>query len=188
MPKQKITKEMVVDAAFQLAREGGMERVLVKDIAARLGCSVQPIYSYCRNMDGLRREVFRRAAAFVRDYLAQGGGGFQSTGRAYVRLAREEPELFKIFTLHPREGVACLDDLYQAETAPGMAAAIAGELGLDMEAARRLHLNMIIYTIGLGAIFSVTEPGIPAEEIYIWQEQAYQAFLAQEREESTYER
>ena len=38
MPKQKITKEMVVDAAFQLAREGGMERVLVKEIAARLGC------------------------------------------------------------------------------------------------------------------------------------------------------
>ena len=41
MPKQKITREMVVGAAFQLAREGGMERVLVKDIAARLGCSLQ---------------------------------------------------------------------------------------------------------------------------------------------------
>ena len=26
MPKQKITREMVVGAAFQLAREGGMER------------------------------------------------------------------------------------------------------------------------------------------------------------------
>ena len=182
MPKQKITKEMVVDAAFQLAREGGMERVLVKDIAARLGCSVQPIYSYCRSMDSLRREVSRRVSAFVRDYLAQDGGGFQSTGQAYVRLAREEPELFKIFTLHPREGVACLDDLYRTEAAPGMAEAIAGELGLDTQAARRLHLNMMIYTIGLGAIFSVSEPGIPAEEVYTWQGQAYQAFFKQEKE------
>lgn len=49
MPKQRITKEMVVDAAFELAREGGMEEVLVKRIAERIGCSVQPIYSYCHN-------------------------------------------------------------------------------------------------------------------------------------------
>lgn len=184
MPKQKITKEMVVETAFQLAREGGMERVQVKTIAARLGCSVQPIYSYCQSMDGLRRDVFRRVGGFVRDYLAQNGGGFQSTGRAFVRLAREEPELFKLYTLQPREEVACLDDLYRAEASPGMAGAIAGELGLDEEASRRLHLNMMIYTIGLGTIFSVSEPGIPAEEIFTWQEQAYQAFLRQEKEDN----
>lgn len=186
MPKQRITKEMVVEAAFQLARQGGLERVLVKDIAACLGCSVQPIYSYCRNMDGLRRDVFQKVTVFVRDYLAREGGGFQATGQAYVRLAREEPELFKIFTLHPREGVACLNDLYQREAAPDMAEAIAGELGLDARAAKRLHLNMIVYTIGLGAIFSVSDPGIPAEEIYTWQEQAFRAFLRQEKEESPY--
>lgn len=188
MPKQRITKEMVVDAAFQLAREGGMERVLVKDIAARLGCSVQPIYSYCQNMEGLRRDVFRRVGGFVREYFAQSGGGFQSTGQAYVRLAREEPELFKIYTLHPREGVACLDDLYRTEASPDMAGMIAGELGLDEDAARRLHLNMIIYTIGLGAVFSVSQPGIPAEELYACQEQAYWAFLNQEKEEYPHEK
>ena len=55
MPKQRITKEMVVNAAFELARAGGMEQVLVKTIAERLGCSVQPIYSYCNNMEELRR-------------------------------------------------------------------------------------------------------------------------------------
>ena len=54
MPKQRITKEMVVNAAFELARQGGMEQVIVKSIAQKIGCSVQPIYSYCNNMDGLR--------------------------------------------------------------------------------------------------------------------------------------
>lgn len=185
MPKQKITKEMVVDAAFQLAREGGMERVQVKPIAARLGCSVQPIYSYCRNMEGLRRDVFGRVRGFVGEYLSRDGGSFQSTGQAYVRLAREEPELFKLFTLCPREGVARLDDLYRTEASPQMANSIAEGLGLEVEAARRLHLNMIIYTIGLGAIFAVSNPGIPPEEIYTWQEQAYRAFLAQEKEKNS---
>lgn len=51
MPRQRITKEMIVEAAFSLAREGGMEKVLVKNIAERIGCSVQPVYCYCQNME-----------------------------------------------------------------------------------------------------------------------------------------
>ena len=36
MPKQRITKEMVVDAAFGIARSEGMEQVLVKNIAKKI--------------------------------------------------------------------------------------------------------------------------------------------------------
>ena len=57
MPKQRITKEIVVSAAFEIARTCGMEQVMVKTIAEKIGCSVQPIYSYCKNMDSLRQEV-----------------------------------------------------------------------------------------------------------------------------------
>ena len=38
-------------------------------------------------------------------------------------------------------------------------------------------------TVGLGTIFSTAVPGIPAEDIFPWQEGAYQAFLAQIKEE-----
>ena len=57
------------------------------------------------------------------------------------------------------------------------------ELGVGEEKARRLHLNMLIYTIGLSAIFSTARPGIPADEIFGWQSSAYEAFLAQLKEE-----
>lgn len=40
MPKQNITKEMIVEAAFEIARNGGMEQVMVKNIADKLHCSV----------------------------------------------------------------------------------------------------------------------------------------------------
>ena len=43
MPKQRITKDMIVDVAFEIARRSGMEKVMVKSIADELGCSVQPI-------------------------------------------------------------------------------------------------------------------------------------------------
>ena len=45
MPKQKITKEMIIETAFEIVRKEGLENLLVKNIAAKLNCSVQPIYS-----------------------------------------------------------------------------------------------------------------------------------------------
>lgn len=182
MPKQKITKEIVVNAAFDLARTGGYEQIMVKNIAEKIGCSVQPIYSYCRNMEGLRQAVTQKVRSFVRDYIAghlDKTNLFQSTGRAYIQLAEEEPHIFKMFILHKRENISSLDDLYQSETDADMAAFIAQELNISIPQAKQLHLNMLIYTIGIGTIFSVTTPGIPAAEIFSRQEDACQAFLKQ---------
>lgn len=182
MPKQRITRENVIDAAFEIARSEGMEAVTVKSIANRLGCSVQPIYSYCSSMDGLRRGVIEKTVRFVREYAdahTDKDDLFRSTGRAYVNLAKEEPNLFTMFILHQRTGISSLEDMYESETNPETAEYIAEKLGLSAKQAKQLHLNMLIYTIGIGAIFAMTEPGIRAEEIYARQEEAYEAFLAQ---------
>lgn len=185
MPKQRITKEMVVTAAFEIARSGGMEQVMVKNIADRIGCSVQPIYSYCKNMEGLRQDVTRQVDLFIRQYVRthiDKNDIFRSTGKAYIQLAKEEPYLFGIFILHRREGISSLDDLYKEEASPQTAALIADELHISIEQAKQLHLNMLIYTIGIGTIFSVTTPGISPDEIYTQQEMAYRAFLKQSLE------
>ena len=182
MPKQRITKEMVVDAAFELARTGGMEQVLVKTIAGKLGCSVQPIYSYYKNMEELRRDIEARARNFIQNYLASHIDQedlFRSTGKAYISIAREEPHLFRLFILQQREHISSIQELYEAEAGPQTAPAIARQYGLPLSKARQLHLNMLIYTIGLGTVFSVSRPGISPEEIFGMQEGACQAFLAQ---------
>lgn len=180
MPKQKITKEMVVHAAFELARAGGMEQVMVKNIAKKLNCSVQPIYSYCNNMDGLRNDVAKQAKQFIQEYIAahiDKKDLFRSTGKAYIQIAKNEPHIFKLFIFQERKNISSLEELYQSETNPQVAQKIAKELNINIEQAKKLHLNMLIYTIGIGTIFSVTTPGIAADEIYLQQEQAYEAFL-----------
>ena len=182
MPKQRITKEMVVNAAFEIARADGMEQVMVRNIAERIGCSVQPIYSYCKNMDGLRRDVVGRVRIFIQEYVTahiREDDLFRSTGKSYIQFAQEEPHLFRIFILHQREGISSLNDLYQSEANPHTAEIIAKELSIRVERAKQLHLNMLIYTIGIGTIFSVTTPGISTDEIYTQQEVAYEAFLKQ---------
>lgn len=182
MPKQRITKDMVVNAAFEIARSDGMEQVMVKNIADKIGCSVQPIYSYCKNMDGLKQDVIEQVNRFIQEYVVSHINKddlFRSTGKSYIQLAQEESHLFRIFILHQREGISSLNDLYQSEANPHTVEIIAKKLNISVERAKQLHLNMLIYTIGIGTIFSVTTPGISTDEIYTQQEVAYEAFLKQ---------
>ena len=147
MPKQRITKDMVVEAAFEIARQGGMEKVMVKSIADKLGCSVQPIYSYCTSMEGLREEVENRARCFIEEYMKariDKEDLFRSTGRAYIRLAGEEPHILKIFIMQERKNISSLEDIYKTETNPKMAEGIAQELRIPVECAKQLHRNILI--------------------------------------------
>lgn len=180
MPKQKITREMVVEAAFELARERGMEKVTVKSLADRLGCSVQPIYSYCESMEGLYAAVAQRADAFIREYLRANVSEedlFRSTGFAYVRLAALEPHIFRLFIRRERRGVASLEDFYSQEASPQIAEFLSENLSISLLEAKRLHLNMLVYTTGLGTILTSVSPGIAQEEVRTQLELAQRAFL-----------
>ena len=90
--------------------------------------------------------------------------------------SQEEPNLFRIFILRQRDGISSLSDLYQSEAGPQVAGFIAEQLQISVPQARQLHLHMLIYTIGLGTIFSVTSPGISPDEIFAQQQKAYEAF------------
>ena len=60
--KKQITRDMILSAALELLKGGGMGAVNVKSLARRLDCSTQPIYLSFDNMDALRRELSSLAA------------------------------------------------------------------------------------------------------------------------------
>ena len=41
--KAKVTKEMIVDAAFSIARQAGAENINARTFSERLHCSTQPV-------------------------------------------------------------------------------------------------------------------------------------------------
>ena len=182
MPKQKITKEMIIDAAFNIVRTEGMEALLVKNIAARLNCSVQPIYSYCANMEGVRRDLIEQTAKFLRDFIAariDRNDYFRSTGRAYLKFAKEEPNLFKLYFLREQPDVHTLNDLYDKESSPQISAFIADSLHISIEKAKALHLHMIIYNCGISSMITSTNIDVEGEAIQKQLDTAYDAFLLQ---------
>ena len=42
-PKAKVTKDMIIDAAFEVARESGVENINARTVAKKLNCSTQPV-------------------------------------------------------------------------------------------------------------------------------------------------
>lgn len=182
MPKQRITKEMVVQAAFEIAREKGLDNVLVKDIAARLGCSVQPVYCYCRNMDGLRQEVVAYTGNYLREYLREHMDPrdlFRSIGSAHARFASEEPQLYRLYFLRKRENIHSIEEIFKEDTDPKAAEAVARQFSVSLEEARELHLNMMIYNVGISFILSVMGKETDIAAMDRLRENALKAFLGQ---------
>ena len=99
MPAKKQTpREMILDAALALLREGGMEAVSVTALARRLGCSTQPIYLSFSGMDALRKALANEATnLFIQEMESDGGADLY--GMAYIRFAQREKELFRFLFL-----------------------------------------------------------------------------------------
>lgn len=148
---------MVVKAAFDLAREGGLENVTVKGISQKLDCSVQPVYCYCRNMCGLKQDVIDYTGTYLQSFINERldvNDMFQSMGMAHAQFAKAEPHLYRLYFLRKRDDVHSFEDIYKKETNPQIAEFIARQLGITIEKARQLHLNMLIYNTGISFILT----------------------------------
>lgn len=97
-PTPKFTKEEIVDAALEIAREAGISSVKARDVGERLGCSSRPIFTFFTGMDELQQAVTDRAWKMFSDYLRIADDyvpSFKMRGMQMVRFAQCEPRLFQ---------------------------------------------------------------------------------------------
>ena len=57
--KVRITREMILEAAYEILDESGIGAVGIKAIASKLGCSTQPVSWVFGSMKELKKELFR---------------------------------------------------------------------------------------------------------------------------------
>ncbi len=98
--KEIITIDKILDTAFAMTREEGFANVTARKVAARAGCSTQPIFRIYKNMEELWNAVFLKAADFFQDYYnvypRMGKTPFTNLGMAYIAFARRERHLFEL--------------------------------------------------------------------------------------------
>ena len=101
-PKNKFTKEEMVDAAMRVVRAKGIDGLTAKTMADELGTSTQPVFTAFGSMDTVRQEVYAAAVHMYDDYVDAGLKEeipFFGVGMQYIRFAREEPELYRFLFL-----------------------------------------------------------------------------------------
>lgn len=106
-PSVKFTKEEIVDAALRVTRAAGIGSLTARSLAAELGASTRPMFTYFDSMDALRHEVHEAAKELYRSYVERGLAEpipFLGVGQSYIRFAKEEPELYKLLFLERPNG------------------------------------------------------------------------------------
>lgn len=101
-PIQKVTREMILEAGYQLVNEVGFENLNSRNIANLLCCSTQPVFSQFPNMNDLKLSVHDYACEIFENdviYNVNSDSFFQSSYTKLINLARMKRNIFKLIYL-----------------------------------------------------------------------------------------
>ncbi|MCI5729652.1 MAG: TetR/AcrR family transcriptional regulator [Clostridia bacterium] len=157
-PRVKRTKEEIVDAAFDLVRENGMAALSARSLARALGTSTGPIFTAFTSIEEIQNEVLHRAKDWYARYIQEGLKqipAFKGAGMAYIRFAKDEPELFRLLFM-AGDGTENATHFLPSndDNAPFVLEAVEDGYGLMPENAKNLYNHMSIYAFGLAALFA----------------------------------
>ena len=132
-PKARVTRDMIVEAGFAIAREQGIEQVNARTVSERLGCSTQPVMYHFKRIEDMKRAVYQRTDEFHTAYITEvrEEQPLLGMGLNYIRFAKEEKHLFRLlFQTNGFAGKSLAELIEAPELAPVMEA-MGGEQGKE---------------------------------------------------------
>lgn len=160
-PKARITKEMIVEEAFQIVRTEGAEKITARRISERLKCSTQPVLYYFAAVEEIRAAVYRRADNYHTRRLmsAEHGQEFSmlGIGMNYIRFAVEEKNLFRfLFQSNEFSGTSLLN-LVQSEEMSPILQILQKDAGVTAEEAKEIFSMLFVFVHGYASLFANNE-------------------------------
>ena len=156
--KIKATKEMIIDAAFAVARETGAENINARIVSERLNCSTQPVMYHFATIEELKRAVYEKADLYHSEYLMnmenRPKGAMLGIGMNYIRFAIEEPHLFRFLFQSDFFNGSTMLELIDAEELTPVLSAMQSSLGLNMEQTKKVFLTVFLFAHGYASIIA----------------------------------
>ena len=96
-PKNKFTKEQIIEIAFEIARKEGIDAITIRKIADNLGSSIAPIYVNFKDVEELKEAVISKIYDISNSILQNQNSGdvFLDIGIASVKFAKDYSVIFK---------------------------------------------------------------------------------------------
>jgi len=100
-PKRKHSGEEIVKAAVAVVEEGGLGALTARSVAARLGCSIAPVYGHFATMEELTLRVMRETQRQLLEYASRPYTDrvFLNMGTGVARFACEHRMLYRALML-----------------------------------------------------------------------------------------
>lgn len=157
-PKAKITKEMIVDTAFEIVRKEGADKVTARSISEQLNCSTQPVLYYFSTVEEIKKAVYKKADEYHTIYLMNlemsCDNPMLAIGMNYIKFAIEERNLFRfLFQSNEFSGVSMLELLETEELFP-MFGMLQNELDISLAAAKEVFRTLFIFVHGYASLYA----------------------------------
>ena len=152
----KISKEMILDAAFKIAREEGIEKISNREIAKKLDCSIRPIYYQFENVQEMQKELYLKIEKyfyqFLMDNMVDDIPKYKQIGIHYIKFAQKEKKLFQILFmgdmgLTPNAFISKAGKDYE-----DIEKLIKISTNLDEKEIKDFHTKMWIFTHGIATL------------------------------------
>lgn len=169
-PKPKYTREEIVNAAFEMTREGGIQSVVARELGKKLGTSASPIFTAFKNMEELQQEVRRMAMkefeAYVHDAVNH-PPVFKEFGMKMVQFSIEEPKLFQLLYMQEKDSIQTYTDMIKelGDTVEVCLEFIQEDYELSREQAELLFQQVWLFTFGICVLLAGKVCFFTSEEV-----------------------
>ena len=184
--KTKVTKEMVIDAAFEVTRAEGAENVNARTVSQKLGCSTQPVMYHFATIKDMKRAVYTKLDWFHTEYLMNVNPHedvMLGIGLNYIRFAVEEPNLFRFLFQSGFAVENSLLEMIDSEELTPVISAMQEAMNLNMEQTKDVFITLALIVHGYASIIVNNALEYDEELIKVHLERAYKgAILAMQEE------
>ena len=168
-PKQKITKEMLLEYAFKITEESGIDAVTSRSVAKLAGCSIQPVFSHFPTMEDLRQATFDYACdKFVQEILAfeKYPDFLARTTKWVLDLARNKQNLYRMLYLsNGFKGNTLLDVMMDFDSNKAMIAKMTELYRIDEEACKSILRRSCLFLMGIATMICVNDMDFSNEQV-----------------------
>lgn len=169
-PKAKYSREEIIDKAFEMAKERGIEAVVARELGKALGTSSSPIFTAFKNMEELQSEVRNKALREFEAYVSDAMNykpAFKYVGMKMIEFAMREPKLFQLVYMREHDNTQSFSMLVEelGDTVRVCLDIMQEDYDLTREEAKLLFEQSWLQTFGLCVLIAGKVCVLSMEEI-----------------------
>lgn len=158
-PKAKITKDMIIDAAFEIIRSEGAENINARFIAQKLMCSTQPVLYHFKKIEEIRKAVYHKADEYHTAFITNlhTNNPMKEIGLNYIQFAATEKNLFRFLFQSNEFSGKNITELINAEELQPIIMILSQEADISIEQAKTLFRTLFLMVHGYASMFANNE-------------------------------